>query len=380
MRQHFTLTLIVVCMAALPVGAQERADSAAFIVRLGNDTTAVERYVRTPERIVIEALQRSPATTVHRLVMVPGAGARITSAEWTVRAPGAANPVVQRTVAFAGDSALITTTQAGAVRTQRVAARDAIPIAGPFYTPYELAIMRVLAGSSRTDNVPLLAGANLVRIPIQRVGQDSVALNNQFDEPMRAHIDARGRLLHLHTPAYTTVERLRWIDLDRLVSTFAGRDTIGKALGALSPRQTYRARVDGANIWIDYGRPLMRGRPIWGALVPWDKVWRMGANDAAHISTDRTLEVGSLTLVPGTYTLFLLPAAAGRWSLIVNRATGMSGLDYDAQQDLGRVELTTETTRDAAELFTIDIEDTPDGGRLALQWDRTRAAVPFRVK
>jgi hypothetical protein len=380
MRLQFALISIMMGTAALPASAQSSADSAAFIVRLGRDTTAVERYVRTQDRIVIDAVQRSPTTMVHRLVMALGANGEIRNADWSVRAPAAADPVVQRLVEFVGDSALITTTQAGTARTQRVVARGAIPIAGPFYTPYELALMRVAAGRSATDTVPLLAGTNLVRIPIQRVGRDSVALTNQFDEPMRAHIDARGRLLHLHTPAYTTVERLRWVDLDRLVSDFAERDRTGKALGALSPRQTYRARIDGANIFVDYGRPLMRGRPVWGALVPWDKVWRMGANDAAHISTDRTLEIGALSLAPGTYTLFLLPASAGRWSLIVNRATGMSGLDYDAQHDLGRVELTTETTRDAAELFTIDIEDTQEGGRLALQWDRTRAAVPFRVR
>jgi hypothetical protein len=123
----------------------------------------------------------------------------------------------------------------------------------------------------------------------------------------------------------------------------------------------------------------MRGRPIWGALVPWDAVWRMGANDAAHFATDRALEIGTLTLQPGTYTLFLLPSA-GRWQLIVNRATDISGLDHDPAQDVGRTELTKETLDRPVELFTIQIDDAQGGPRLAILWDRTRAHVPIRVR
>jgi hypothetical protein len=369
-----TLTLPLAAFVS-SAAAQQRADSAAFIVRIGKDTSSIERYIRTADQLIVEAAQRSPSTIMHRLVLDIDAAHNTKRATYVVTRPGSPDPLVRRTMTFAGDSAVIETTQNGQTRTQRVAARNAVPLAGPFYTPYELAVMRAVAARTMKSSVPLLAGANIVDIPVEMIGRDSASLTNQFAEPMRMHIDNRGRLLHLHTPAYTTVERTRWIDLDRLANDFAARDATGKGMGMLSPRQTTRSTVNGANIWIDYSRPGMRGRPIWGALVPYGKVWRTGANDAAHIATDKTLDIGGLTVPPGTYTLFLLPTA-DEWTLVVNKQTGMSGLDYNAANDVGRVKLTKETIAQPAESFTIEL----NGNNLSFVWDRTRATVPITVR
>jgi hypothetical protein len=314
----------------------------------------------------------------HRLVIDFGPQGSVRRAHWAVSRPGSETHVLERTITFAGDSAAVVTTQGGAPNTRRVLARNAIPIAGPFYSPYELAVMRAVAGKSRQARVHLLAG-DTVGIPIERVGADSVTLTNQFGEPMRAHIDASGHLLHLHTPAFTTLERLRWLDLDNLARAFAARDSVGKGLGALSPRQTYRTRVAGANIWVDYSRPAMRGRPIWGALVPFGTVWRLGANDATHFATDRQIELGGLSLAPGTYTLFLLPTA-DEWTLIVNRGTGMSGLERDESKDVGRVKLEKQMLERPVESLTIEVQEANGQGRLALAWERTRGLVNFVVK
>jgi hypothetical protein len=138
-------------------------------------------------------------------------------------------------------------------------------------------------------------------------------------------------------------------------------------------------RVGNANLWLDYSRPAMRGRPVWGQLVPWNAVWRLGANDATHFATDRAVDLGNLTLQPGTYTLFLLPAP-DRWTLVVNRATGMSGLDHDPAQDVGRIEMTREQIDRPVEQFTIQVEPAENGLRLSIAWDRTRAFVPLRVR
>lgn len=368
-------------LALLTLGASASAqqrDSAAFIVRLGDDTVSVERYVRTPGRIVVEGVQRSPSTMRHRLTMDLD-GQRVTGGEWTVMGPASAAPSLRRAVTMRGDSAIMTITQGATSREVRVAARDAILMAGPFYTPYEMAVMRALAGGAARAEVPLLAGTSVARIPVERVGADSVALQNQFGEPMRAHVDARGRLLHLHTPAFTTVERRPWVDLDALTREFASRDASGRGLGPLSPRQAYRVNVDGANLWVDYSRPGKRGRPVWGQLVPWGEVWRLGANDATHLAIDRPIEIGGLALQPGTYTLFLLPTRDA-WTLIVNSGTGMSGLARDSTKDVGRVPMTLESTERPAEQFTIDVVPAEGGGRLVVAWDRTRGTVPIRVR
>lgn len=371
-----TLVLLTAAAAAAPAEAQ-KPDSAAFLIRLGSDTTVVERYVRTGNRIEAEAVQRSPSTVMHRLSMELGPNDRVRSARWEAHPIGGGDPLIRRTVTFGGDSATVETTQAGRTTSRRVAAKEAVPVMGPFYTPYELAIMQGLA--RKRPRVTLLSGFGTVDIPVERVGRDSVALTNQFSEPMRASVGPRGRLLAIHTPAYTTVQRMPWVDLPAMAREFAGRDAVGKGMGALSPRETFRTHVGNANLWVDYSRPAMRGRPIWGGLVPYDRVWRMGANDAAHLSTDRPLELGGLTLQPGTYTLFLHPTADA-WQLIVSRQTGISGLAFEPDQEIGRVAMTKESIAEPVEAFTIAVNGREGEGTLSIAWDRTRASVPFRVR
>jgi len=374
-----TLVIASVLLAPTAAPAQERADSAAFVVRLGRDTTAIERVVSTRSRVVAEVVQRSPSTTLQRMVMELTPRGEVSRSVYSVMRPGSAEPFFTRTITVEGDSATVVNAQGSNTRTLRVAARNAIPIAGPFYSPYEMAMMRAVAGRQPRATVQLLQPDATVDIPLERVGADSLALTNQFGERMRARVDTQGRLLSLHTPAFTTVERVPWLELEPWVREFAARDASGRGMGPLSPRQTSRAFVGGANLWLDYGRPAMRGRPVWGLLVPYGSVWRMGANDAAHFATDRRVRLGDLSLEPGTYTLFLLPAADA-WTLVVNRKTGMSGLEHDPSADVGRVAMTRETLERPAEQFTLEVRPAANGANLYVAWDRQAGTVPIRVE
>jgi hypothetical protein len=122
----------------------------------------------------------------------------------------------------------------------------------------------------------------------------------------------------------------------------------------------------------------MRGRPVWGGLVPYGQVWRMGANDAAHFTTDRRVQLGELQLDPGTYTLFLLPTSDA-WTLVVNRRTGMSGLEYDPSADVGRIPVARQPVERPVELFTLALRPAEAGTNLYLAWDRFAGTVPIRV-
>ena len=106
-----------------------------------------------------------------------------------------------------------------------------------------------------------------------------------------------------------------------------------------SPHETVKATVGGATISIEYGRPYMRGRKIMGSLVPYDRVWRTGADAATTLTTSKALVIGGATVPAGKVTLYTLPAEAG-WKLIINKQTGQWGTEYDQAQDLARVDLT----------------------------------------
>ncbi|MGH7477830.1 MAG: DUF2911 domain-containing protein [Longimicrobiales bacterium] len=364
------LTVLLLCSGAASAATAQDVDSAAFIVRLGTDTTAIERYVRTSDRLVAEAVTRAPSTRLHRLTLDFAANGDVARADYSASRAGDTQPLNLTTIIFAADSTSITTAQSGTTRSRQVAApAGAIPLAGPFYAPYELAIMRAVGAAAAEHTVPLLAGGGIVETTVRRSGRDTVVLNDQFGGLMTVHSDASGRLLHLHTPSEATVERLRWIELDPLIDEFAARDESGRGLGMLSPYRAYRAQVEGANLWVDYSAPSKRGRTVFGGIVPWNEVWRTGANQATHFATDRELEIGEARVPPGTYTLFTIPAPDG-WTLIINRETGQGGLDHDPAHDLARVPLRVERVDPAAEQFRIDIESAAGGGVLAFVWMR----------
>jgi hypothetical protein len=115
---------------------------------------------------------------------------------------------------------------------------------------------------------------------------------------------------------------------------------------------------------IDYGQPHARGREIFGGLVPFDEVWRLGANMATHLTLDLNVRIGDQRLDAGFYTLYLLPRADGA-ELIVNRELRQWGTEYDPSLDVGRVPLSQSTLPGTVESLTITLQpDLPEEGRL----------------
>lgn len=146
-----------------------------------------------------------------------------------------------------------------------------------------------------------------------------------------------------------------------------------------SPHEKATATVDGAKISVEYGRPYVKGRKIFGGLVPFGQVWRTGADEATILVTDQPLTIGSLAVPAGSYSLYTIPGEK-EWTLIVNKQTGQWGTQYSEAQDLGRVTMKASKPDKAVEQFTITVADTPAGGELQFDWDQTRAVAPFVVK
>jgi hypothetical protein len=160
----------------------------------------------------------------------------------------------------------------------------------------------------------------------------------------------------------------------------AQKTTRMKMGGGGSPHDRTEWTIDGANIAVEYGRPFAKGRKIVGGVVPYGDVWRTGADEATLLITDATLRFGALTLAPGKYSLWTLPGQK-QWMLIVNKDTGQWGTTYNQKEDLGRVEMKVDKTRAPVDQLTISIDDTAGNGAvLAVEWENTRASVPFTVQ
>ena len=142
-----------------------------------------------------------------------------------------------------------------------------------------------------------------------------------------------------------------------------------------SPHVRAAWNVSGANISIDYGRPFLKGRTVGDSVEPLEgQVWRLGADEATTLTTDRDLMLGAAHVPAGEYTLWTL-SNGDATELIVNRETGQWGTDYDGSRDLGRTPMTVGTLDTPAEQLTLHIEDNV----LRFEWGVTVASVPIMV-
>jgi hypothetical protein len=151
-----------------------------------------------------------------------------------------------------------------------------------------------------------------------------------------------------------------------------------------SPAATTQCQLPGGKtITTNYSSPRMKGRKIFGDLVPWGKVWRAGANEATTFVTTADVNVGGKTVPAGSYTIFVVPTA-DKWTLIVQKTTGEWGIPYPPpQKDLGellRTDMKVSSLPAPLENFTIAYDQTSGGCTLHMDWETTRASVDITPK
>ncbi|HXF96106.1 MAG TPA: DUF2911 domain-containing protein [Gemmatimonadales bacterium] len=348
-----TLGSLVLMLGAVALSAQE-VERGAFIVRIGTDTVAVEQFARSPDRLDGRCVVRTPRTLVrdYATSIGPDGAAR----RFEVKTPGTTEV---STIEFDGDRA------------------GAIPFVGNCWALLELATRRFAAGREaalKQTGIPPGPNAEPRSITLERRGRDSVTLTVIEGVPYRVALDAAGRIQGAAWAGDWTVSRVSGLDIERLAAEFTRRP-----LGPLSPRDSVQVTVGGATLSLNYGRPARRGRVVFGNVVPWNAVWRTGANEATLFTTSADLDVAGATIPAGRYTLWTLPTLAG-WTLIVSRNTGQWGTEYDARHDLVRLPMQVERLDRPVERFTMTIEPRGEGGVLKLEWDDTGAWVAFRPK
>src|SRR5256885_15377922 len=370
---------VAVVILSLAIPSVLAAQSGQFLVRLGTDTLAIEQYTRTPDRLQGEQVLRSPRT-VHRLYSATfGPGGAIAHFELvTHNVSGAPGPAeTKATAEFTGDSAVVTVPRRDSIVTLRVkAGPGAVPFVGQGFGLIEEVARRAKAsGSTRYTTTMLPWGDPApLEVTVTARGPDSLTLVLGAIGPLRARVDAQGALLGLSGIGSTmqvTVERTHGLDFAALGKAFAPR-----SLGVLSPTDSIKTSVAGAAVAVRYSRPSTRGRAIFGNVVPWNQVWRTGANQATVVETSADLVMAGTPVPAGKYSLWTLPSQSG-WKLIVNKNTGQWGTDYKAQYDLARLDMTVEQLRQPVEQFTIAIKPRGTGGVLQLEWERTRGWVPL---
>ena len=382
----------IATLAALILGLAScaRSQTYGFIAVLGNDTTSVERVTRTGNHIVSDAIGRSPAVTRRHWEAELGPTGAISSWSMDTYIPNAPADAqhIHHTATF---------TDAGTAFRRRTAAGDTswayrrtyvetVPWNAFVYATWELLLD---AARRQKDTTSARIGqyffegwdeGHVGYADIARRADGSYAIRSTgLAGTGTARVDANGRMESYSGQGTTYKQEVRRItelpDIDAIATRFAAEEKATGLARALSPRDTVRATVGTARLTIDYSRPSRRGRTLVGDLLPYDEVWRTGANAATQLSTTAPIELGGVSLRPGTYTLFTLPSQ-NAVALIINGQSGQWGTRYDASRDIARLPMTVDSTPANVEQFTIRVE----GAELVMEWGRFRWSALLRAK
>ncbi len=166
----------------------------------------------------------------------------------------------------------------------------------------------------------------------------------------------------------------------KLTTDLSGRAST--QIGLSAPRTVGAPAPTPLVVKIDYGQPAVRNRDVPVEFARTDSIWRLGANLATTLTSDVDLLIGDLAVPKGAYSLYATRTASG-YLLIVNKATGQSGADYDAAKDLGRVALAARPRAEVQESLHIALKSADDRlprGTLLISWNKLDLSTNWSVK
>lgn len=378
------LAMVLACRPSV-AAAPARIETSAYVVRLGNDTLAVEQFTRVGDRIEGAVAQRVPRTRITRYQMMLTERGAPSFVEASDRLPdGGLVPNAPRsvTVTYGPDTA-VTLVQRDTLITIRSAAREVFPYFPNSMVFFQLAVnaARAAVADSIAASILPVGGRVTTAMSATRRGADRYQVRvGPYSYDVRT--DSRGVVQSVDGTGTTQqfiALRQPSADVPAVAAAWAQREQATRAMGILSPRDTVRATLGSAELLVDYGRPSARGRKVFDANgVLNDTLWRTGANQATHFRTSVPIVVGGVRVPAGTYTLWTL-AVPGRYQLIINKQTGQWGTVYDPAQDLARIPLQVSALPSPVDRFTILVEPAGAAGVLRMRWDTTELSVPITV-
>lgn len=152
------------------------------------------------------------------------------------------------------------------------------------------------------------------------------------------------------------------------------------SLPAKSPRQTVEQQFSTSKITLDYGRPGVKGRKVFGELVPYGKVWRAGANGATKVTFAQAVNFGGKIVPAGTYGLFINPTDK-EWKVILNKdAQQWGAYEYDEKLNVTEITVPVQKMTEKQEWFGIELNPVDDHALdMVIKWDMNKVSVPVKV-
>ena len=399
------LTSVVICFfinALLCSCNTPPAERYGFVTTLGSDTLSLESVTRQGNTLTSDEVDRFPRVEVRHTVVDLNDNGSIRRLVMDIHTPS--EPPGQRERKVIADVAnnkvhLSKTDSAGTVnRDFPTGGSIVVAHVQQMYSLYELyfaAALKQAATSKLATGTPVQMRQFYIdrefdRFPLGHatvtpIGNGKVEVTHDWlSGTGEAIMDSSNNMLS-YSGARTTykviVKRLPTAPgIKDIAERFEAKEKLGGDVKSLSVRDTVRAQIGNSVFTVDYSRPLLRGRTLLGDVIPYDYVWRTGANAATQFTTSALIKIAGIVVPAGTYTLFTAPHKSSV-DLIVNKQSGQWGTEYNSSRDLGTARMISEVATPPVEAFTISITPSDDRhGTLVLEWGSFRWIAPIEVQ
>ena len=378
------------------------AERYGFLTTLGRDTISIESISRRGNTFTSDEADRFPIVRIRHTVVDLNDDGSIRHLVMDIHTPG--EPAGQRdrkvVADVAGNKVHLAKTDSTGTVTRDFPTGGSLVVAHvqQMYSLYELyfvAAQKKVAASTVATGKPVQLRQFYVdrefdRFPLAEAtvtplgGGKAEVTHDWLSGTGEAVMDSAGKMLS-YSGARTTydvrVKRLATPpDVKGVAERMEAREIQGGGVKSLSVRDTIRAQMGNAVFTVNYSRPLLRGRTLLGEVIPYDRVWRTGANAATQFTTSTPIKLGGMQVPAGSYTLFTAPHKAGV-DLIVSKQTGEWGTNYNRSYNLGIVPMSSEASAKPVEEFTISILPGDNRhGTLVLEWGSFRWSAPIEVE
>lgn len=171
-----------------------------------------------------------------------------------------------------------------------------------------------------------------------------------------------------------------YLNIDSVIAANVNHQRLHPRLAVINKPDSVKATINGADIKIEYSRPSVRGRVIFGEVVPWNRIWRTGADAATKIVLSKPFYFNGKELPAGAYSIFTIPTPTG-FTLIFNKQANIWGTEHNADYDFLKIPMQTQTLNRPVELLTFEIVAAgSNGGAISFCWDKLKASVGFTTQ
>ena len=375
-------TLLFISLFSL--AQNKREDSGYIIYTLGKDTIEITHYRLTGDDFIATVVQRANSN-VNKIK-----GKFFPSGELQYMEGYRYKPVIGKdsllllTFRFyqKGDSTYFEEKSGNSIYRRKDSGRAMVN-----YWPYVQ--MNVLLANYAPKNVGDSIVSNHIigdlppaKFVMKRIADRKLTAYSRVMGPFTLYLNEKGKVESLDATGSSYNEKgtiVPHLNLDSIILSYARREEKFGPFGWPNKSDSIQTVIGNSSIKINYTRPSMRGRVIFGEVVPWNRYWRTGANQATKITTSYPLYFNGKILPAGVYSVLTMPSQTG-WTMMFNKEANIWGTDYNSAHDVLRVPMQVEQLKEPVELMTIEVVPTAKGGVINVIWERTKASAHFTAK